>query len=162
MEQPKGYWKRGGQERAETLFSTKDELTSPITPRVFVDPLNSPAGPQIFLHLPSRPCYFSPLPHSKRTDIFKVEKEPIMMRPCRNLFALSWSVVSNSLWPHGLQPVHGSSVHGILQARMQEWVAISSSKGSSWPRDRTCVSYVSCTGRQILYHCTAWEAPSLY
>ena len=31
----------------------------------------------------------------------------------------------------------GSSVHGILQARILEWVAMPSSKGSSWPRDRT-------------------------
>ena len=35
-----------------------------------------------------------------------------------------------------------SSVHGILQARILEWVAIPFSKGSSWPRDRT---QVSCT-----------------
>ena len=42
-----------------------------------------------------------------------------------------------------------SSVHGILQARILEWVAISSSKGSSQPRDRT---HVSCIGRRILYH----------
>ena len=34
----------------------------------------------------------------------------------------------------------GSSVHGILQARILEWFAISFSKGSSQPRDRTCVS----------------------
>ena len=34
----------------------------------------------------------------------------------------------------------GSSVHGILQASIQEWAAISSSMGSSWPRDRTQVS----------------------
>ena len=33
----------------------------------------------------------------------------------------------------------GSSVHGILQARILEWVAMPSSKGSSWPRDRTHV-----------------------
>ena len=31
----------------------------------------------------------------------------------------------------------GSSVHGILQARILEWVAISFSRGSSWPRNRT-------------------------
>ena len=31
----------------------------------------------------------------------------------------------------------GSSVHGIFQARILEWIAISSSKGSSWPRDQT-------------------------
>ena len=45
----------------------------------------------------------------------------------------------------------GSSVHGILQARILEWVAIPFSKGSSWPRDRTHISYVSYIGRQILY-----------
>ena len=48
----------------------------------------------------------------------------------------------------------GSPVHGILQARILEWVAISSSKGSFQPRDRTCVS---CIGRRILYRCTTWE-----
>ena len=40
----------------------------------------------------------------------------------------------------------GFSVHGILQVRILEWVAISSSKGSSWPRNQTHVSYVSCIG----------------
>ena len=38
----------------------------------------------------------------------------------------------------------GSSAHGILQARILEWVAISSSRGSSWPRDWTRVSCISC------------------
>ena len=46
----------------------------------------------------------------------------------------------------------GSSVHRILQARILEWVAISFSRGSSRPRDRTHVSCVSCIGRQVLYH----------
>ena len=46
----------------------------------------------------------------------------------------------------------GFSVHGISQARVLKWAALSSSRGSSWPRDQTCVSCVSCTGRQILYH----------
>ena len=41
----------------------------------------------------------------------------------------------------------GSAVHGIPQARMLEWVAMPSSRGSSWPRDWTCISYVSCIGR---------------
>ena len=45
----------------------------------------------------------------------------------------------------------GSSVHGILQARILEWVALPSSGGSSQPRDRTHVSYVSCIGRLVLY-----------
>ena len=48
------------------------------------------------------------------------------------------------------QPIY--SVHGILQARILEWVAMASSRGSSWPRDETCVSYVSCFGRRVLYH----------
>jgi len=43
----------------------------------------------------------------------------------------------------------GSSVHGIFQARTLEWVAISSTRGSSQPRDLTRVSSI---GRQILYH----------
>ena len=46
----------------------------------------------------------------------------------------------------------GSSVHGILQARILEWVTISSSRASSLPRDRTQVSCVSWIGRQVLYH----------
>ena len=37
----------------------------------------------------------------------------------------------------------GSSVHGILQARILEWVAISFSRGSSWPRDWTQVSHIA-------------------
>ena len=56
----------------------------------------------------------------------------------------------------------GSSVHGILQARILEWVAISYSRGSSRPRDQTLVSCVSCSGRWIPYHCTIWEAPNIY
>ena len=46
----------------------------------------------------------------------------------------------------------GSSVHGILQARMLEWVAISSFRGRSWPRDEGGIFCMSCTGRQVLYH----------
>ena len=37
----------------------------------------------------------------------------------------------------------GSSVHGILQVRILEWIVMPSPKGSSWPRDRTCISYIS-------------------
>ena len=37
----------------------------------------------------------------------------------------------------------GSSVHGILQLRILEWIAMPSSKGSSQPRDRTEVSYIA-------------------
>ena len=43
----------------------------------------------------------------------------------------------------------GASIHGIFQARVLEWVAMSFSRGSFQPRDQTCVS---CTGGWILYH----------
>ena len=36
----------------------------------------------------------------------------------------------------------GSSVHGILEAGMLEWAAMPSSRGSSWPKDGTPVSYI--------------------
>ena len=51
----------------------------------------------------------------------------------------------------------GSSVHGIFQARILEWVAISFSMGSSQPRDR---HWVSCMGRSVLffYHWATREA----
>ena len=49
----------------------------------------------------------------------------------------------------------GSSVHGISQARILEWVAISFSRGSSWPRDWICISY---NGRWALHHWAAREA----
>ena len=53
----------------------------------------------------------------------------------------------------------GSSVHGISQARILEWVAISFPRTSSWPRDRT---QVSCIVRKILYHWATREAQGKY
>ena len=46
----------------------------------------------------------------------------------------------------------GFSVHGVLQARILEWVAIFSSRGSSRPKAWTHISCISFIGRQILYH----------
>ena len=68
---------------------------------------------------------------------------------------VKWSEVAQ--WhPTFCDPVDcsppGSSIHGILQARILEWVAISFSRGSSLSRDRTQVSYISCIGRWVLYH----------
>ena len=53
----------------------------------------------------------------------------------------------------------GSPVHGILQARKLEWVAIPFSRGSSWPRDWTSISFGFCIGRQVLYIRATWKAP---
>ena len=64
--------------------------------------------------------------------------------PC----VLHHSVVSSSLQPPDCsQP--GSSVHGILQARILDWVAMPSSRGSSQPKDQI---RISCIGRWILCH----------
>ena len=52
------------------------------------------------------------------------------------------SVVSDSETPKDCSPP-GSSLQGILQARTPEWVAISSSRGSSQPKDQNGVSCVS-------------------
>ena len=49
------------------------------------------------------------------------------------------------------------TVHGILQARILEWLAFAISRRSSQSRDRT---YASCVGRWILYHWATWEALS--
>ena len=58
------------------------------------------------------------------------------------IFSISCSVVFDSLQPHS--PL-SSSVHGILQARILEWVAVPFSRGSSWPRDQTWVSRIAGT-----------------
>ena len=50
-----------------------------------------------------------------------------------------------------------SSVYGIFQTRILEWVAMPFSRESFWPRDWTHVFCVSCIGRQILYHWATWE-----
>ena len=72
----------------------------------------------------------------------------------------SRSVVSDSLQPVDCSPP-SSSVHRILQARILEWVAISLSRGSSRPRDRTQVAHIAgrrfnlCTTREA---CIFWAA----
>ena len=59
-------------------------------------------------------------------------------------------------------PMASSSVHGLFQERILEWVAISFSKGTFWPRDWTLVFYnagslLHC--RQILYWLSYWGSP---
>ena len=70
--------------------------------------------------------------------------------------SVSHSVVSDSLRPHGLYSLTGSSVHGILQARILEWVAIS----SSWEiflfqGSKSILLYY----RQILYYVSHQGSP---
>ena len=65
-----------------------------------------------------------------------------------HLLGLELDSLSNSMdWS-----LPSSSVYGIFQARILKWVAISFSRGSSWPRDWTHISCFSCISRWILYH----------
>ena len=61
-----------------------------------------------------------------------------------------------TLWdPMDCRPP-GSSVHGILQARILEWLAISFSRGSSWPRNQT---QISCIAGRFFTNWAMREAP---
>ena len=64
----------------------------------------------------------------------------VCVRTCAHV---SHSSVSDSLWSHDCSPP-GSSIQGILPARTLERVAISFSRESSWPRDRTQISCIAC------------------
>ena len=89
------------------------------------------------LALPIGKSFFIPFPH------------PLLF---------SHLVVSDSLRPHGLE-LTGSSVHGILQARILQWVAMLSSRESSRPRESNpCVSHC----RQILNHLSHRESTSYF
>ena len=67
---------------------------------------------------------------------------------CVQFFATPWTVARQA--PLSM---------GILQARILEWVAIPFSRGSSQPRDGTCVFYVSCIGRQVLHPLSHTRTP---
>ena len=75
------------------------------------------------------------------------------MECCGHAQSISCSILCD---PMDCSP-SGFSVHGIFQARILEWAAISYSWGSSQARDPNPVSCVSCIVRQILYHCGTWE-----
>ena len=74
----------------------------------------------------------------------------VCMCMCVCVYVCSVAQSASSLQPLDCGPP-GSSVHGISQARMLEWVAISFSRGSSQPRGWTCISCISHNGRWILY-----------
>ena len=94
-----------------------------------------------------------PIPRSQMK-----EKEPGVFRICSYYCCLVAKMCPNSCDPMDCS-TPGSSVYGIFQARILEWVAISSSREAFPPRDRTCISGTSCLVRWILYHCATWEAP---
>ena len=77
------------------------------------------------------------------------------------IYICVFSVMFNSLQPHGLQPARLLCPWDFPDKDTGEGCHVSS-RGSSRPRDLTSVSPVSFVGRQILYHCTAWEALYIY
>ena len=72
-----------------------------------------------------------------------------MMIVCMHTKLLQWCPVLCDPMDCSLPDL---SVHGILQARILEWVPRLSSRGSSQPNDQTRISYVFCIGRRVLYH----------
>ena len=63
-----------------------------------------------------------------------------------------------TLWDTMDYSLPGLFVHGILLARILEWIAMPSSRGSSQSRDQTHVSYFSCIDRWILPTSATWES----
>ena len=82
-----------------------------------------------------------------------MEAIPMLESPACMLSCLSWVQLFLTLYCS----LPGSSIHGILQARILEWIAISSSRGSSLFRDPTGVFCVSCIAGGFFTTSTIWE-----
>ena len=91
----------------------------------------------------------------KHTEANWLAHDPTASKWQRRRFCCS--VISDSCDPMDCTPP-GPSVHGILQARVQEWVAMPSSRGSSWPRDWT---QVSCIAGRFFTNWATREAPRI-
>ena len=98
-----------------------------------------------------RACVFTRL-SEWATGLWREFRERVCHSFAFSVYVFSHQVMSDSLWPHELQPA-SSSVHRISQARILEWVAISFSRQSSQPRDRTphLLHY-----RQLLCHLSSF------
>ena len=95
-------------------------------------------------------CVWSVLPHSLRKNSISTEVLYFLfIRILKRIVVESLSCVRHFCDPMDCIPP-GSTVRAILQARILAWVAISSSRGSYLPKDRICITCVSCIGRQIL------------
>ena len=127
------------------------------------------------VHL-SFPCLHGSIPHLQIFTQMMTFQEGLSWPPCLKIATLPhWLTVlitfvsitthipmraCAQLCPTLCNPLDcsppDSSVHGIFQARILKWAAISYSSGSPWPMDQTCVSCISCMGN----HCTTQEAPN--
>ena len=100
----------------------------------YIPTSHTPANQNTFLKIPGT---WSLLP-----SLQQLPWCPLLL-PWKKKRKWSRSVLSNSLWFYGLYSLPGSSIHGIFQAKILEWVTISFSKGSSQRRDWTQVSHIA-------------------
>ena len=109
---------------------------------------------------------------AQNTPLHPLTQFPVHRSELHWLASCSPSSVSVRAWVlshvwHFVTPIDysplGSSVHGILQARILEWVAISFSRGSSRPRDQTHISYMSpALAGGFFIRSTTWDPQFLY
>ena len=110
---------------------------------IFISALNSSVFMQWCLSKGEKKC-------SGGGENGKVDKAPSPSKFSHACVLAKW-LQSCSTLGHPLDcSLPGFSVHEILQARILEWVVTPSSRGSSQPRDWTCISSVSWFGRQVL------------
>ena len=103
------------------------------------------------------------VPRSTSTQPSHCHRDWRLQSPRRDPLGFFWLVcMCAESCPTLRGPMHhslpSSSVHGISQAKILEWVAMPSSRASSRPRPWALVSCSSCIGRQILYPVSPWEA----
>ena len=88
--------------------------------------------------------------HSKKTELELSRKYHEVF----DLYLPGVCIHAKSLkpWLTLCNPMDHSSAHGILQARILEWVALTFSRDLPSPGIESLISYVSCIDRWILYH----------
>ena len=117
-----------------------------------------PGSSTMFIFIYSRYCHCSPKSLKQFPTSPEYVRAPIYPHPqmliiviisvCVYVQSLSHVPLFATPWTIAHQTLLSTE---ILQARILEWVAMPSSRGSSQPRGRTCVSYIFCMGRRVLY-----------
>ena len=105
--------------------------------------------------------YFVNMNYLKKRICSKVIYPILNYYSCACMHAKSFQLCLTLCNPLDHSPL-GSSAHGILYARILEWVAMPSSRGSSWPREGTQVTCFSCIDRRALYHYCHLGSPLVF
>ena len=96
-------------------------------------------------------CYANPVSNVSETGVWSVRCLTTSVFPPEEMdISRKWSEVAQLCLTFRDYSLPGSSIHGIFQARVLEWVTISFSRGSSWLRDQTWISHI--VGRRF----TVW------